>query len=172
MQPIHTIPHQLQLLAEAVKSYFSDEAQQHHFVIRLRLNQQLCIGKGVSEVEARIDAVERAVTYLRGAGQWKDEEPKVSLMSFGVALENLKAGQRIARKGWNGANQWLSVSCSGTREVPAQGFWSPHNAKYAEENGGFAKVAPCITLKNAQGEIVMGWIPSTGDLFANDWVIL
>ena len=34
-----------------------------------------------------------------------------------------------------------------------------------------AKVAPCITLKNAQDMIIMGWIPSAGDLFANDWMI-
>lgn len=91
--------------------------------------------------------------------------------SFSKALELLKQGDKITRKGWNGANQWLSISCPDTKDVVADNFWSPHNAEFARQNGGSAKVAPCITLKNAQGMIIMGWIPSAGDLFADDWMI-
>lgn len=174
MQPIHQIHPQLQPQVESAKTYQSHEdfLNPHHFAIRLRHDQQICIGKGKTEAEALQEAEERAIAYLRGANIWKEEEPKVNLVSFSAALESLKAGHRIARTGWNGKDMWLSVSCPETRQVPAKGFWSPHNADYAESNGGFAEVAPCITLKNAQGQIVMGWIPSTGDLFAEDWVIL
>lgn len=171
MQPIHLIRRDLSRYVEAAKTYPCAETHQHHFAIRLRLNQQVCIGKGNTEQEALAEAESRAVAYLQGAGIW-NEEAKNNLVSFSTALEHLKAGKKVARQGWNGKDQWLSVSCPETRQVPAKGFWSPHNAEYAESNGGFAEVAPCITLKNAQGQIVMGWIPSTGDLFAEDWVIL
>lgn len=93
-------------------------------------------------------------------------------LSFSAALELLKAGHKVARIGWNGKDQWLSISCPESKEVPASGFWSPHNAEFAKNNGGSAKVAPCITLKTAQNTIAMGWIPSTGDLFANDWKLV
>ena len=93
-------------------------------------------------------------------------------MTFSDALTMLKLGHRVARSGWNAANQWLSVSNLNTADVPADRFWSPHNREYAEQNGGSAQVPPCITIKNAQGQVQMGWVPSQGDLFANDWVIL
>lgn len=96
----------------------------------------------------------------------------LSCLDFSDALKSLKLGQRIARQGWNGADMWLSVSNLQTSIVAAENFWSPHNAKYAEQRGGSAAVPPCITMKNAQGEIQMGWLPSQQDLFARDWVVL
>ena len=78
----------------------------------------------------------------------------------------------FTRKGWNGADQWFAISCPESKEVGADNFWSPHNADFARKNGGTATVAPCITLKNAQNQIIMGWIPSAGDLFAEDWMVL
>ncbi|WP_347455688.1 DUF2829 domain-containing protein [Acinetobacter thermotolerans] len=93
-------------------------------------------------------------------------------LSFGQALAHLKGGYRVQREGWNGSNQWLSVSNINSQDVPAERFWSPHNREYAERNGGSALVMPCITIKNAQGQIQMGWVPSQGDLFAEDWVVL
>ena len=113
-------------------------------------------------------ALDLAVQHGLKQGWIKYETP---YFSFSRALELLKQGEKIARKGWNGANQWLSISCPDTKDVAADNFWSPHNAEFARQNGGSAKVAPCITLKNAQGMIIMGWIPSAGDLFADDWMI-
>lgn len=92
--------------------------------------------------------------------------------SFGDALTAIKNGFKVARSGWNAANQWVTASNLTTGSIPAGNFWAKHNADFAEENGGFAEVPPCMTIKNAQGQIQMGWVPSQGDLFANDWVIL
>lgn len=91
---------------------------------------------------------------------------------FGFAIYALKAGKRVARVGWNGKGMWLSLSCDGTREVKAENFWSPHNAKFAAENGGSAKVLPCITMKTAAGEILMGWLASQADMLAEDWMLV
>lgn len=93
-------------------------------------------------------------------------------MTFGLAIEALKAGKRVARDGWNGKGIWLSLSCDGTREVPAENFWSPHNAEHARQSGGKATVLPSITMKTATGEILMGWLASQTDMLAEDWQIV
>lgn len=93
---------------------------------------------------------------------------------FGNALRGLKAGHRITRSAWaTGADsQWLALSCDGTRQVPAAGFWSPHNRALAEKLGGNATVLPCITLKTREGAVQMGWTPTQADMLAEDWVVL
>ena len=100
-------------------------------------------------------------------------------MDFGDALRALKAGEKVARSGWNGKDMWLSLSSDGSssgfplaRSIPSQGFWSENNRRYAEERGGFATVLPCITMKTATGEILMGWLASQTDMLAEDWLIV
>lgn len=90
-------------------------------------------------------------------------------MTFGNALESLKRGARVARAGWNGKGMWLSLSNDRPRVIRADKFWSRNNADYAAENGGWAKVLPCITMKTATGEILMGWLASQTDILAEDW---
>jgi hypothetical protein len=97
---------------------------------------------------------------------------------FGDAIRAMKAGKRVCRAGWNGKGMWISLSCSTenplvtARSVPADGFWSKNNADYARENGGSAVVLPCITMKTANGEILMGWLASQTDMLAEDWMIV
>lgn len=100
-------------------------------------------------------------------------------MTFGLAIEAMKAGSRVARMGWNGKGMWLSLSCNqggdafaGTREIAAENFWSNNNSEYARQNGGSAVVLPCITMKTATGEILMGWLASQSDMLAEDWRIV
>lgn len=103
----------------------------------------------------------------------------VRSLDFGDAIRALKAGKRVARAGWNGKGMWLSLSAPASdgpfalaRSIPAASFWSENNRAYAEENGGFATVLPCITMKTATGEILMGWLASQSDMLAVDWVVL
>lgn len=93
-------------------------------------------------------------------------------MNFGEAIQALKQGNKVARSGWNGKGMWLSLSCDGSREVAAENFWSPHNAEFARQNGGTAKVLPSITMKTATGEILMGWLASQTDMLAEDWEVV
>jgi hypothetical protein len=93
-------------------------------------------------------------------------------MEIGEAVKWLKRGERVARVGWNGKDMWLSFS-PGSAALPAENFWSPANRKFAEtQPGGCAPVLPCITMKTATGEILMGWLASQTDLLADDWVVL
>ena len=95
-------------------------------------------------------------------------------LSFGQALDALEAGYRVACSDWNGKDMWLSLSGpSPYRSITADAFWSKNNADYARSTiDGCANVLPCITMKTATGEILMGWTPNGIDLLAEDWVIL
>ena len=94
-------------------------------------------------------------------------------MTFGMAIEAMKRGKKVARKGWNGKGMWLCVPLwDGPRQIPAVDIWGKPNAEYAEQNGGTAKVMPYVTMKAADGAIVMGWLASQTDMLAEDWVIV
>lgn len=87
---------------------------------------------------------------------------------FGWALNHIKQGQKVRRSGWNGKGMWLAYS-PGTQALPVEKFWAPPNKEYAEKNGGQAPVLPCITMKTATGEILMGWLASQTDMLSEDW---
>ena len=94
-------------------------------------------------------------------------------MTFGMAIEAMKRGEKVARKGWNGKGMWLCVPfCDGLKEVHATGIWGKPNAEYALLNGGTVKVAPYVTMKAADGIIVMGWLASQMDMLAEDWTVV
>ena len=94
-------------------------------------------------------------------------------MTFGMAIEAMKRGAKVSRKGWNGKSMWLCVPfCDGPKEVHAIGIWGKPNFKYAEQNGGTVKVMPYVTMKTADGAIVMGWLASQTDMLAEDWEIV
>jgi uncharacterized protein DUF2829 len=93
-------------------------------------------------------------------------------MNIGEAITALKAGKRVARIGWNGKGMWLAYS-PGVQALPAASFWAPPNKDFANgQPGGVATVLPCITMKTATGEILMGWLASQTDLLADDWGIV
>lgn len=89
-------------------------------------------------------------------------------MNFGWAIEELKRGSSVRRRGWNGKGMWLSYS-PGKKDFPADKFWSPGNAAFAQSQGGKAEVLPCITMKTADDKILMGWLASQSDMLAEDW---
>lgn len=133
-----------------------------------------------AEPEMRGDEPGYAVVYNDGYRSWSPKavfEEAYRLcdaMSFGLALEALQKGFKIARVGWNGKGMWLSLSGPITgREISAAMFWSKNNAEYAaEQPGNVANVLPCITMKTADGSIQMGWQPSAMDMFALDWITI
>ena len=98
-------------------------------------------------------------------------EEKNGCLSFSAALEALKHGQKVARSGWNGKDQYVVAQAQATT-TEASKIWNPHNKAHAEKLGGSIEVAPYCTLKTAQDTLAMGWTPNTSDLFAEDWVIL
>lgn len=114
--------------------------------------------------------------HYAGYVSWSPKEQaeaayrQVDGMTFGLALEALKKGLMVARSGWNGKGMWLALS-PGANGLPPERFWAKPNADYARKKGS-ADVLPCITMKTATGEILMGWLASQTDMLAEDWVLV
>lgn len=83
-------------------------------------------------------------------------------MSFSDALDYLKAGYKVARKGWNGKNMFIFLVPGSTFKVsrpPLLGIY---------EEGTEINYHAHIDMKTATGEIVP-WLASQTDMLADDW---
>ena len=79
-------------------------------------------------------------------------------LPFGLAIEALKKGFKVARSGWNGKGMWLIL-------VPAED-WNTDI-----ENPTDAFPLPWIGMKTADNKFVP-WLASQTDVLAEDWSIL
>ncbi|HCI6318154.1 TPA: DUF2829 domain-containing protein [Klebsiella quasipneumoniae subsp. similipneumoniae] len=82
----------------------------------------------------------------------------VSGLSFGLAIEALKQGKKVARAGWNGKGMWLKL-------VPAD-IADKVAFEYEALDG-----APWIGMKTADDKFVP-WLASQTDVLAEDWQIV
>lgn len=118
------------------------------------------------------------VEYEGGYQAWSPKDVfqsayrSIGSMTFGLAIEALKLGKKVARSGWNGKGMWLTLSCAKAKIVKAEDIWAPHNREFAEQNGGEVQVDPYITMKTAQNTIQSGWLASQADILAEDWQII
>ena len=118
------------------------------------------------------------VEYENGYKAWSPKDVfdaayrPVSGLTFGLAIEALKLGKKVARAGWNGKGMWLTLSCSSSKIVKAEDIWAPHNREFAIANGGEVQVDPYITMKTAQNTIQSGWLASQADMLAEDWQVV
>ena len=86
--------------------------------------------------------------------QFEEANRACDAMPLGHAIEAARKGLKIARAGWNGKNQFVVFIKSG-------------NAMYHTYD-----MQDCFGLKNQQGEMQPGWVPSQGDMKADDWCIV
>lgn len=118
------------------------------------------------------------VTYEGGYRAWSPKDVfdaayrPINAMTFGLAIEALKMGKKVARAGWNGKGMWLTLSCASAKIVKAEDIWAPHNKAFAIANGGEVQVDPYITMKTAQNTIQSGWLASQADMLAEDWQVV
>jgi hypothetical protein len=81
---------------------------------------------------------------------------------FGVALDHLKSGNRVARFGWNGSGMFLFLVNGSTFNVNRP----PLLGIYPE--GTQINYRSHIDMKTVDGSIVP-WVASQTDLLADDW---
>ena len=82
-------------------------------------------------------------------------------MDFGEAIKALKEGKKVARKGWNGKEQYLEL---GT-DINYINLDGELIAAYHEDMGSKA-----IVFCGTRGR-QMGWLASQADMLAEDWII-
>ena len=86
-------------------------------------------------------------------------------LSFGLAIEALKLGDRVARAGWNGKGMFVYLvpenACPAQTDAAkshfGEGALVPHNAYMA--------------IKNVNNT-VSTWVPSVNDVLSEDWQIV
>lgn len=92
-------------------------------------------------------------------------------LTFGVALELLKKGEKVARIGWNGKGMFLVMTEGSV--VPTENMRNDAVRKYYEGNQeDDVKICPHIDMKAADGTMVIGWLASQTDMLAEDWIIV
>lgn len=88
-------------------------------------------------------------------------------LTFGVAIEAVKRGEKIARKGWNGKGMFVyyvnanSYPVSGNANSPVQGMFENDMVPYQAY----------LAFKTADNNIVP-WLASQTDILAEDWETL
>ena len=79
-------------------------------------------------------------------------------MTFGGALEAMKAGNKVARTGWNGKGMYLYLA---------------DGKLLAQEIGdGSHPFTDSIVIKTADNRYCIGWLASQTDMLAEDWHIV
>lgn len=109
---------------------------------RLRHSSENAAGQADADVRAR--------SRDMAAGSPSIGHVSSENLSFGQALDRLRAGQKISRRGWNGRGQYVEL------QVPDL------NSKMT---------LPYIFIRTVQGDLVP-WLASQSDLLACDWLVV
>lgn len=80
---------------------------------------------------------------------------------FGVALRVIKAGGKVARKGWNGKGMFVTFQCA----------TSTMNAGPDSTEAPYIYFKEHMLLHTAQSDLAV-WTPSVSDSLTADWVII
>lgn len=92
-------------------------------------------------------------------------DPYTQCMTFGDALVELKDGNRLERRGWNGKGMFVYL-------VPAASY--PVQTGAAKAHFGEGSMVPYnayFAIKNVN-DTVSTWVPSVNDCLAEDWQVV
>lgn len=123
--------------------------------------------------------------------QFEEAYRETTGLTFGLAIESLKAGKLVARKGWNGKGMFVFMRPADTlsaatiigfvKSLP-QSLKTKLNAEFSHsEKEKLAGQGPedtpvnftaYLCMKAADGSIVNGWLASQTDILAEDWIIV
>ena len=83
-------------------------------------------------------------------------------MNFGKAIDLLKEGKKVSRKGWNGKNQYIELAT---------------NISYKNVDGEIINIShktmgnKAIAFIGTSG-IQIGWLASQSDMLSDDWELI
>ena len=134
----------------------------------------------VSELSAEFFSKEDLKTaYVTGAIEAKILLPNMH-GTFGQAIQSLKQGKLVTRKGWNGKGMFLFIRPSDklpthtivniVKSLPSK-FKEWVATNYGDKDTDNMQFASYICMKAADNTIVNGWLASQTDMLADDWMI-
>lgn len=124
-----------------------------------------------AEPQSKDGAEGYAVVYADGYKSWSPKDAfeaayrECDGVTFGLAVELLKMGYKVARKGWNGKGMFLFLVPGSTFQVSRP----PLLGIYPE--GTEINYCPHVDMRTADGKIVP-WLASQTDVLADDWEII
>ena len=80
-------------------------------------------------------------------------------MNFGQAIEELKKGNKVARKGWNGNGIFIEL------QVPDEYSKMSHPYIYIDTTG-------LVSDNPDARRNLVPWVASQTDMLSNDWVVI
>jgi hypothetical protein len=83
-------------------------------------------------------------------------------MNFGLALEELKKGNKVKRSGWNGKDQYIELA-----ERVAY-----INSKGELINKGHLNIGNKVIAFIGTSGVQLGWLASQSDMLAEDWQVI
>lgn len=90
-------------------------------------------------------------------------------MNFSEALEIIKQGRLVARKGWNGKGMFIFIGFASVEVYRKEGN-GVIDIIDAKEWFNSNYSGPTLCLKTAQNTIVVGWLASQTDMMSTDWI--
>lgn len=87
---------------------------------------------------------------------------KCDNMTFGLAIEAMKKGKKVARQGWNGKNQYIELATNIS-------YVNAENKVINCDHNAIGNKA--IAFVGTSG-VQMGWLASQADMLAEDWLIV
>ena len=95
-------------------------------------------------------------------------------LNFGQAVEALKLGFLVSRNGWNGKGMFVM------KQIPAEiGLDIIPKMQSVQESAKKKLIELNVTLKYENQMLIIkqdgtadSWVPSSSDIFAEDWIIL
>ena len=100
--------------------------------------------------------------------QFNEAYRKCDNMTFGIAIEAMKKGNKVARRGWNGKGMFVVYQKAYPNGIPC-------NKQTAEawglNEGDLFICNPYFQIKNVDVSHSM-WVPSINDCLAEDWIIV
>ena len=81
-------------------------------------------------------------------------------MKFGEAIELMKRGKRVQRKGWNRKNQYIELATN----------ISYKNVKDEVVNAEHDAIGNKVIAFVGTSGVQLGWLASQADMLAEDWI--
>ncbi|MCS2316064.1 DUF2829 domain-containing protein [Phocaeicola vulgatus] len=128
-----------------------------------------------------LESYKGTIETIYGQGAMECELLGEETGTFGQALESLKRGHLVTRKGWNGKGMFIfmrpedslptNMIVNQVKSLPESfKIWVSDN--YGDSETDKIKFTAYLCMKAADGTIVNGWLASQTDMLANDWVIV
>lgn len=93
-------------------------------------------------------------------------------MNFGLAIEAMKMGKRVARTGWNGKNMFIYLEGGyGIAPLDLRGPAATHVFPLVDCKET-VEICQHIDMKSVDNSIVVGWLASQTDILSDDWFIV